>query len=197
VNAALNPVHGNGIFKLFVPSGVKDVKVAARFSLEDGTILPEHLIAMAQADKHSVMYDTILDCNTIETELLRYNRTWFRQTTDIPFGHGKPFQLLGYNGLTEEANSIVSGTRIPYMGIPMSRELQTFLEECKRPATVKEISSFITIAHFTKAVQEWKETTSTSPSGRHLGHYKTALLNERLTALHVAMLNSMPIMYGF
>jgi hypothetical protein len=82
------------------------------------------------------------------------------------------------------------------MGIPMSRELQVFLEECRRPATVKEISSFITIAHFTKAVKEWKETTSTSPSGRHLGHYKTALLNNRLTALHVAMLN-MPIMYGF
>ncbi len=170
--------------------------MAARFSLKDGTILPEHLIAMAQADKHSVTYDTILDCDTIETELLRYNRTWFRQATDTPFGHGELFQLLGHDGLTEEANSIVSGTCIPYMGIPMSRELQVFLEECRRPATVKEISSFITNAHFTKAVKEWKETTSTSPSGRHLGHYKTALLNDRLTALHVAMLN-MPIMYGF
>ena len=45
-------------------------------------------------------------------------------------------------------------------------------------------------------MKEWKETTSTSPSGRHLGHYKTALLDNRVTVLHVAMLN-LPIMYGF
>ena len=45
-------------------------------------------------------------------------------------------------------------------------------------------------------VKEWKETTSTSPSGRHLGHYKTALFDDWITALHVAMLN-LPIMHGF
>jgi hypothetical protein len=78
----------------------------------------------------------------------------------------------------------------------MSRELQTFLEECCRPTTVKEISSFVTIADYTKAMKEWKETTSTSPSGRHLGHYKTTLLDDRMTALHVAMLN-LPVMHGF
>ncbi len=80
--------------------------MAARFSLKDGTILPEHLIAMAQADKHSVTYDTILNCDTIETELLCYNRTWFRQATDTPFGHGELFQLLGHDGLTEEDSDV-------------------------------------------------------------------------------------------
>jgi hypothetical protein len=196
VNAALTPVQGSGISKLFLPSGVKDHKVAARFSQDDGTILPDHLIAMAQADKHSVTYDTVLDCDTIESELLQYNRTWFRQATDTPFGNGELFHLLGYDGLTEEASAIVSGTCISYMGIPMSRELQTFLEECRRPGSVKEVSSFITIDAFTETVKEWKETTSTSPSGRHLGHYKTALLNDRLLALYVDMLN-LPITYGF
>jgi hypothetical protein len=47
-----------------------------------------------------------------------------------------------------------------------------------------------------KTVKKWKETTSTSPSGRHLGHYTTILFNERMTALHVAILN-LPIMRGF
>lgn len=83
------------------------------------------------------------------------------------------YNLVGYDGLTEEANSIISGTCIPYLGIPMSRKLQVFLEECRQPDTVKQISSFITIEDFIKTVKEWKETTSTSPSGRHLGHYKT------------------------
>ena len=170
--------------------------MAARFCNPDGSVLPEQLIAMAKSGKTSLTYDTLLDCAAIENELLRYNREWFRQAQDTPFGHGELFELLGYDGLTEEATAIVSGTCIPYMGIPMSRELQTFLEECRRPDSVKEISSIISVADFTKTVKEWKETTSTSPSGRHLGHYKTTLFNERMTALHVSMIN-LPIMNGF
>ncbi len=131
VHAALNSSHGKGISKLFIPSGIKNKKVAARFTNSDGTILPEQLIAMAQSDKTSVTYDTILDCDTIETELLRYNREWFRQAKDTPFGHGELFHLVGYDGLTEEANSIISGTCISHLGIPMGRELQVFLEECR------------------------------------------------------------------
>ena len=106
------------------------------------------------------------------------------------------FNLVGYDGLTEEATAILSGTCISYLGIPMSRELQVFLEECQRPDTVQQISSFITIEDFKRTVKDWKETTSTSPSGRHLGHYKTAILDDRITALHVAMIN-LPIMHGF
>jgi hypothetical protein len=52
-------------------------KVAARFANEDGSVTQEQLIAMAQADKNSVTYDTVLDCDSIEQELLRYHRNWF------------------------------------------------------------------------------------------------------------------------
>jgi hypothetical protein len=37
---------------------------------------------------------------------------------------------------------------------------------------------------------------STSPSGRHLGHYKTAILDDEVTQLYVDMIN-FPITYGF
>jgi hypothetical protein len=85
---------------------------------------------MAQSDKASVTYDTLLDYEAIENELLRYNsREWFRQAKNTPFGHGDLFDLLGYDGLTEEATAIVSGSCTQYMGIPMSRELQIFREE--------------------------------------------------------------------
>ncbi len=97
INLAIPSSHRSGLSKLFVPSGIKDSKVA-RFTNADGTLLPEHLIAMAQADKSSVTYDTILDCDRIEQELLRYNRKWFRQAAETPFGHGELFQLLGYDG---------------------------------------------------------------------------------------------------
>jgi hypothetical protein len=82
------------------------------------------------------------------------------------------------------------------MGIFMNRELQVFLEECQRPSNVPEISAFISLEDFKKCVQQWKETTSTSPSGRHLGHYKIAILDDEVAQLHVDMIN-FPITYGF
>jgi hypothetical protein len=81
------------------------------------------------------------------------------------------------------------------MGIPMNRELQVFLEECKHPSNVPEISAFISLEDFNKCVKRWKETTSTSPSGRHLGHYKTAILDDEVAQLHVDMIN-FSITYG-
>jgi hypothetical protein len=35
-----------------------------------------------------------------------------------------------------------------------------------------QIRSRITLVDFTTAIKVWSEKTSTSPSGRHLGHYK-------------------------
>ena len=84
------------------------------------------------------------------------------------------------------------------MDIPMNRELQVFLEECQRPTNVPEISAFISLVEdFKKCVQRWKETTSTSPSGRHLGHYKTAILDDEVAQLLVDMINFPITPHGF
>jgi hypothetical protein len=37
---------------------------------------------------------------------------------------------------------------------------------------VANISSIISLMDFISAIKVWNEKTSTSPSGRHLGHYK-------------------------
>ena len=39
----------------------------------------------------------------------------------------------------------------------------------------------IKLEDFTNGVREWKESTSTSASGRHLGHYKVALQDKELS----------------
>ena len=49
---------------------------------------------------------------------------------------------------------------------------------------------------FTRTVKDWKESTSTSPSGRHLGHYHTAILDDDVAILHTQLLN-LPIANGF
>jgi hypothetical protein len=143
-----------------------------------------------------VEYTTLLDADAIEEELINYNRDWFKQAAETPFGHGELYDMVGYSGLTDEADAIVEGDCIEYLGIPMSRETQVFLEECRRPLTVKPIDTIISAEDYIKTVKAWKETTSTSPSGRHLGHYRTAILDSDIVRLHTQLLN-LPIAFGF
>jgi hypothetical protein len=164
IQSATTPTHHGGLTKLFVPTHAINQKAASRFSNSDGTLTRDQLWALARSDKNAVAYKTILDCNTMETILNEYNRSWFRQAADTPFGQeGELFHLVGFDGLTEEADAILRGDCIDYMGIPMSNELKVFLEECKRPQKLTEISAVISDADFRKTVQKWKETTSTSP----------------------------------
>ena len=152
---------------------------------------------MAQADKHSVEYDTLIDSNEIGAELLRYNHAWFRQAAETPFGHGDLFNLVGYSGLvTEAVDAIVNGACPDYLRAPMSREVQVFLEEFRRPANVQMVDTIISTKDYINAIKAWKETTSTSPSGRHLGHYHTAILDKAMVKLHMDLLN-LPIAFGF
>ena len=154
---------GGGLSKLFVPTRATNPKVAARYCAPDGSLTKHDLLSMAQADKHSVEYDTVIDGDTIHEEILQYNRAWFRQAKDTPFGSGVLYDLVGSDGLTEEADAIIAGECIEYMGVSMSRELQVFLEECKRPEAVSPISSIISLEHFKKTVKNGR-----SPHRRHL-----------------------------
>jgi hypothetical protein len=185
-----------GLTKLFVPTHATNKQAASRFANTDGTITRDQLWALARSDKNAVGYETILDCSTMEKTLNEYNRSWFRQAADTPFGHGDLYNLVGFDGLTEEADAILKGDCIDYMGIPMSTELKVFLEECKRPTNLTDISPIISSEDFQTTVKKWKESTSTSPSGRHLGHYKAAILDDNITQLHVDMLN-IPLQLGF
>ena len=54
----------------------------------------------------------------------------------------------------------------------------------------------ITKKDFHQMFCKWKESTTTSPSGRHLGHYKAILETPELIEFHCIMA-SLPIKFGF
>ena len=54
----------------------------------------------------------------------------------------------------------------------------------------------ITKKDFHQIFSKWKESTTTSPSGRHLGHYKAILETPELIEFHCIMA-SLPIKFGF
>ena len=84
---------------------------------------------------------------------------------------------------------------VAHLGIPMSKEVQTFLEECSRLDNVPSFETVITTKDFVESIKAWKEKTSTSPSGHHLGHYRTAILDKDLVSLHTDLLY-LPITYA-
>jgi hypothetical protein len=116
IQSATKAHHPGGLTKLFVPTHAVNQKAASRFSSPDGSLTRDQLWALARSDKNAVAYDTVLDCSTMEQTLNDYNRSWFRQAADTPFGHGDLFNLVGFEGLTEEADAILRGDCIDYMG---------------------------------------------------------------------------------
>jgi hypothetical protein len=92
---------------------------------------------------------------------------------------GTPFTVypLSDVGVTETAfktSHLPDGTAVK-MPADTFLETATLLELLQQPlpgAAVSNISSRISLQDFVSAITVWKEQTSTSPSGRHLGHYK-------------------------
>eukprot|EP00957_Ditylum_brightwellii_P159274 12123623-Ditylum_brightwellii.AAC.1 len=139
----------------------------------------------------------------ITTYLKLWNQIHFVQA------HGMPFTtpLLSVEfGLA--ANSVTS--ELVLEGDYSNSELDVFqqklLEHCKKEHDTALIGEEVQINERKDKIRVWKERTTTSPSGKHLGHYKVLLSQgpddpvtdkgkdlrakqDQLIGVHVDMLN--------
>jgi hypothetical protein len=137
------------------------------------------------------MFDLILDRNFKH----------FGQANGTPFIAAPIREWLGDYGETATGQAILSGELRPVLetGFPETQTVLDLLQPFDSPAA--PVSLLVTSADFKSFFAKWKEITSTSPSGKHLGHYK-ALLSpaftdndvllasaDRIVQLHVALLN--------
>ena len=70
--------------------------------------------------------------------------------------------------------------------------LRSFLASFAIPENLKDIrdiKSTITDEDFKYGITGWQESTSTSPSGRHLGHYKSIVQDADLLRVQVMLMN--------
>jgi hypothetical protein len=96
------------------------------------------------------------------------------------------------SGLSEAGNKILQGTLFENYDDEIFPELKTFISQLAIPAqlqTIPQISAEITVEDYSKGIKKWRESTSTSPSGRHLGIYKALLPLESITKDMCEMLN--------
>ena len=115
-----------------------------------------------------LQYMLITDGPTIERLLLRQNINHFAQAKVTPLAPSQIMEKLGCGAQSRLSDSILDSTAdIP--SITPDHWAQAFLKKCYRRQP--EINVDFTIHSVISKLQKWRETTSTSPSGRHLGHY--------------------------
>ena len=102
----------------------------------------------------------------METQVHGQKVRHFSQASETPLcqGPGNIFRIP-----TEEDPQYLFTDSIPNT----TEDIKQFFQKHRN---VKEISAEISPAEFREGIQKWKEKTTTSPSGRHLGHYHAQML---------------------
>ena len=113
---------------------------------------------------------TVHDQSEINTLLLQRNTSHFSQADGTPFTKSPLTDLLGKYGTNSHSEQLLSGT-LDVGTINTTDATKAILRQLKRisPGTV---SSHISADDVRKGYKKWRKSTSTSPSGLHLGHNK-------------------------
>ncbi len=121
---------------------------------------------------------TIIDQMQFEAAILMYNHQHFQQAKHTPFGSGTLASLIGSSGLTEACTSILDGTFTSQHNLSEFKELKQFIIDLATPHKLRNalpINTELTVEEYSTAISRWRKSTTTSPSGRHLGIYRATL----------------------
>ena len=118
-------------------------------------------------------WTTITDPDDIEYYLQIRNRIHFGQAQGTPITEPPYSTLLNWEATTTTATNILDGKHTETQST--SHQCQHLLNQCKKTTDKALIPPHITLKNFKGKLKVWRENTTTSPSGRHLGHYKSLL----------------------
>jgi hypothetical protein len=110
----------------------------------------------------------------IEDRLLTRNIEHFGQAKDTLFAKAPLSKVFGYQGVNQAATQIIEHGAIPEDIAGENTYINKFLDKLSSGKVI-EVADTITFEEFKTGLQKWKEKTTTSPLGRHLGHYKLLL----------------------
>jgi hypothetical protein len=103
----------------------------------------------------------------VETTLHRRNIKHFSQAANTPCASGMLSELLEQNGVSKFTNDALEGKMMTYQ----DEMTQTIFEALKQKR--QTMSDHMPFEDMVMGFTKWKERTTTSPSGKHLGIYKT------------------------
>jgi hypothetical protein len=118
---------------------------------------------------------TITDPSVIEEKLIERNKAHFGQSKDTVFASGPLQNYFQYEGTNNNSRSLIAGQKPTQILKDQTNEVEWILDKLGDKQSTPEIPDNITFDEFCEGLKTWNERTTTSPSGRHLGHYKILL----------------------
>jgi len=121
---------------------------------------------------------TITDPNLMDHHLLEYCQHHFSNSHGTPFTVPPLTNLLKYDGLTPFGSAVIQGTAdLDDLNINHSTRLLLKHQKSCTPANIPRFKEMPYDA-LMQGICKWKERTTTSPSGWHLGIYKALLKDD-------------------
>ena len=148
-----------------------------------------HLLQETPAEE--LLWETIVERDQIERHLLEYNRASFRAASESPLGRGVIHDAITFSSLSPSAIDLLNG-ETPQEWHHDDAVLREFLASFTVPERVHskgEIPIEISEEELCRGFKSWREATTTSPSGRHLGHYKALIQDPTLLSFQLKFLN--------
>ncbi len=137
----------------------------------DGISLLKVPTDLPDTPKEAKEWGTVTDPPEIEQLIMERQKVHFGQATPTPFANEPLKSTFNWTGTSPEVQVVLNGDYVPSNTV--DSQSNRILQSCTRK--MPPVSSYIPLDAMKNKYRSWKETTSTSPSGRHLGH-KHALL---------------------
>ena len=111
----------------------------------------------------------------IEFFLLKRNQFYFGQSEHeaTPFTTESMEKKFDWSTSTKEEEDVLNGTYNTAEDAELTEIMKLILTNCVEIAPPKNSTPEITVEQLRGKMKVWRESTTTSPSGRHLGHYKS------------------------
>ena len=182
-------------------SNIRNTVKPSEYSALHRPLVPRHVTAtepptdfqhfLETTPDDDIMWNPVLDRESINTNLQKFNRQHFRAASISSCGHGTIHQKVTYSSLAPAAKTILK-VKIPsawYKNTPLLIEVLLSFSIPDKQKDAKPIDTVFTTNDVKYGIRKWKEKSSTSPLGRHLGHYKALIQDETLLNCITKFLN--------
>ena len=139
-------------------------------------------------DKNNSTKEIFTDEESIHSKILERNYDHLQQASETPFANGNLKKGLKWDGTGHLSDKILSGDILNEQRF--SASMQLYLESIRvRDLTkLNVVNPTLTLEEYYNFWKKKRENTVTSPFGLHIGHYKAALMNQKILEVHRVLL---------
>lgn len=161
------------------------------FKAEEFTRMDRILVPDDPTDLTHTTWSSVIEAQALFEVLTKDCQEHFHQAADTPFVTGPIADKIGPFADNEYCDSVLEGT-FDFNDIAETVEVEDIIKGMRYPDTTRPtppIDSTIDEEGFVSAIAHTRERTSSSPSGRHYGHYRALLRKPAILGLIAHLAN--------